>query len=514
MSTLDSRIPNFSYSCKDAADMGGISFLFGTVTSAHDADSIRALKSHLDETPSLQWIRDTVRELPIYWDLLVKKLPSIGGSLRGRQTLDDFDRWLRQGFGPEENSVALGNTVILPVVVMVGLIEFSLYVESKNAGCEDPLHEYLARLREDEAESAESIGLCAGMLTAYAVSSSHNRRDFEKYGAAAIRLAMMVGVATDAQDAWHGQAKSYVASWRTPEQGEQLKRTIDLVYPQAYISVLYDERRVTITTTAQWIRSTILRQLQGAGLTVAESTIQGHIHCPNSESKDIADAICEICATTSALQLADVSELALQTYTNDGHGNPVQNNSLHEIAVRSSLEKQCSWYETFAALALSRSDSSQAVVSFGPDRCVPPSLVASLGGRWTHISSLSLSGTTPGTSTPTASAIPAIPTASTQPRPLENPNSTPTAQLPPPRSENTLGKAQTQSRQGELSRSPEHTIAIVGMSIKTAGADDVDEFSRMLLMAGGRLGSLLQMVRQLDARRRQIRPPILQEKSS
>lgn len=38
------------------------------------------------------------------------------------------------------------------------------------------------------------------------------------------------------------------------------------------------------------------------------------------------------------------------------------------------------------------------------------------------------------------------------------------------------------------SRSPENTIAIVGMSIKTAGADDVDEFSRSQL--GGLVGRL------------------------
>lgn len=54
--------------------------------------------------------------------------------------------------------------------------------------------------------------MCAGLLTAYAVASSHTCLEFEKYDAAAICLAMMIRTATDAQDAWHGKAKSYMAA--------------------------------------------------------------------------------------------------------------------------------------------------------------------------------------------------------------------------------------------------------------------------------------------------------------
>lgn len=460
--------------------MGGTSFLFGTVTAAHNADSINDLRFHLNQTPNLKWMQDTVTELPGYWDLLVKKLPSIDGAFPGRQALNNFDRWLQQGFNPDEKSVSLGNTILLPLVVMVGLKEYLQYVESKNPGCEDPLQEFITRLQADKASSPESIGLCAGLLTAYAVASSHTRLEFEEYGATAIRLAMIIGVATDTQDAWHGKAKSYVAAWRNVEQGEQMKRAINLVHPQAYISVWLDEKRATITTTAAWIRSSILRQFQGAGLTVAESNIQGPIHCPNSESKDIADAICELCEVTPALQLADVAKLALRTYTNDGHGRPVGEGSLHELAVRSSLAAQCNWHGTFAALPLSHVDSTQEVVSFGPDRCVPQSLLASLGGRLTHISDSSRSGAASnGTVTPSAPAAP-TPTSIPSQR-TEKSNNDSTTKLPPSTSEeqeeNSLGDSH---RQAKPSCSPENSIAIVGMSIKTAGADDVDEFSRMI----------------------------------
>jgi acyl transferase domain-containing protein/acyl carrier protein/SAM-dependent methyltransferase len=465
--------------------MGGVSFLFGTVTGAHDTNSINNLRQHLEKHQGLEWVRDTVSELPAYWEALVQKVPSIDGSFPGEETLHQLDRWLREGINIDEEPLTLSNTILLPLVVILGLIEFWQYVESKNPECEDPLREFLEQLRTDSTSDVESLGLCAGLLTAYAVASSHTRADFEKSGAAAIRLAMMVGVATDAQDAWYGQAKSYAAAWRTAEQGEQMKRAIDLVYPQAYVSVLYDSKRVTITTTAQWIRSTILRQLQGAGLAVAESNVQGRIHSPNSESKDIADALCEICEATPSLQFADVSQLALRTYTNDGHGKPVQGESLHEAALRSSLAKQCNWYGTFAALPLSAPDSNQEIVSFGPDRCVPPSLIASLGARFTHVSNIVNASTAPSS----------YPITNVKPRGVQekmtNGYTTPlsasgqgTAPREVPYMENQKSSGAS-SRHQENSNSsatspPEHTIAVVGMSIKTAGADDVEEFSQMI----------------------------------
>lgn len=187
-----------------------------------------------------------------------------------------------------------------------------------------------------------------------------------------------------------------------------MKRAINLVYSQAYVSVWLDERRMIITTTARWIRSSILRQFQGAGRTVTESNIQGPIHCPNSETKDIADVICELCEVTPALWLADISKLAPRTYTNDGHEHPVGKNSPHGLATRSSLATQCNWFGTFAALPLSHANLTQAVISFGPNRCAPQSLVASFGGGLTHISNLCRFGAASnGTVTLSASAAPA-----------------------------------------------------------------------------------------------------------
>ncbi|BAE66272.1 unnamed protein product [Aspergillus oryzae RIB40] len=484
--------------------MQGTSFLFGTLTPEHNWNSIRDLKCYFDQNLGAEWILAAVSGLPDYWDLLVKKLPSIDGSFPGRQVLEDFHRWLRQGFNADETSSQLGNTVLLPIVVIIGLIEYWRFVEAKNPGCEDPLQEFSSKLQEGEMCNSEAIGLCAGQLTAYAVASSRTRSEFERYGSVSIRLAMMIGAATDALDARHGKAKSYVAAWRNPEQCEQMKRAISLVHPQAYISVWLDERRVTITTTAQWIRSSLLRQFQGAGLTVAESTIQGPIHSPSSENKSLAQGIREICQVTPALQLGDISNLALRTYTNDGHGTPVDRGSLHDLAVQSTLVAECNWYGTFASLPLSHRNSTQGVVAFGPDRCVPQSLTTSLGGRFIHVSRLGHSDALPnGIDTSTFSATPTttaatpaamtpalttpvspslVPPASHIPtQQTEYVQNTPVKQLRAVDMANPDNEIRAkQHQQAEPSLSTESTVAIVGMSIKTAGADDVDEFSRMI----------------------------------
>ncbi|KAI8634663.1 hypothetical protein F5Y19DRAFT_485673 [Xylariaceae sp. FL1651] len=122
---------------------GDISFLFGTVSEAHDTDAISNLKCVFDNTPSLRWVRETVSELPSFVKLLTEKLTSIDDSFTGQQMLYDFDRWLREGFDQKDEPIVLKNTILLPLVIIVGLTEFWHYVESKNPEHKDLLQAYL-----------------------------------------------------------------------------------------------------------------------------------------------------------------------------------------------------------------------------------------------------------------------------------------------------------------------------------------------------------------------------------
>jgi acyl transferase domain-containing protein/thioester reductase-like protein/acyl carrier protein len=99
----------------------------------------------------------------------------------------------------------------------------------------------------------------------------------------------------------------------------------------------------------------------------------------------------------------------------------IDNASLHEVAVRSMLVQHCDWYDTFKAAYPEVSNPSR-VVCFGSERCIPPTLAK----RTVKIES------------------------------------------------------QHQGSDAFSSLDQDNMIAVVGMSIKTAGADDVDEFAQML----------------------------------
>ena len=134
----------------------------------------------------------------------------------------------------------------------------------------------------------QTLGFCTGLLRAFAVASAKNQDEFEKYGAVAVRLAMLVGALVDAQEAWnrelgHGPSKSYATAWRNAEQGQDMRRIIDSLFPQAYISVLYDEARATVTTS-QRTAPALLQATKDAGITAAEVGFRGHFHSPNKDS--------------------------------------------------------------------------------------------------------------------------------------------------------------------------------------------------------------------------------------
>jgi len=72
----------------------------------------------------------------------------------------------------------------------------------------------------------ESLGFCTGLLSAFAVASAQNRKDFEKYGAVAIRLGMLVGMVVDAQGNT-SPAKCLGVSWSSDKGTEELRRILD-----------------------------------------------------------------------------------------------------------------------------------------------------------------------------------------------------------------------------------------------------------------------------------------------
>ncbi|PVH94018.1 putative polyketide synthase [Periconia macrospinosa] len=417
------------------------------------------LRQSLSGAAGQHWIFDTVAQLPQFWDLLVEKIPELKNAIDGRKHLNNLDSWLRRA-GVEnaqlEEQEYLPNLILTPLVVLTQLSQYWRYLELNHQlhgdGAESDLQaDLLARQGDEGTAQVQTLGFCIGLLSAFAVASAKNHDEFKQYGAVAVRLAMLTGALVDAQEVWnnelgHGKSASYATAWRNAQQGQQLQRIIDGLFPNAYTSVIYDEARATITTSQRTAPS-FLAAAKDAGITAAQVGLRGHFHSPSESFLGLTNTLIDFCEATPSLRFPDASNLALPTYTNSAtSGNSIQSDagSLTAIALRAILVQQSKWYDTFAAVQGNRSDHDAIYVSFGPDRFVPPTLLRKLGPRLMQFADLD----------------------------EEVPQNLPSVLDPEAHS---IHQQQFQHLQGG-----KDTIAIVGMSIKVAGADDVDEFSQML----------------------------------
>ncbi|PWY77014.1 polyketide synthase [Aspergillus heteromorphus CBS 117.55] len=192
--------------------------------------------------------------------------------------------------------------------------------------------------------------------------------------------------------------------------------------PRAYITVRYDSNRVTIMTPRNTL-GPLQQSLQSAGFSAYHVDFNGRYHWAGHQKT--VDALVEMCEADPALQLPDASQLVRRTWTNIS-GEAVSSGPLHHLVLQSVLSHQCMWYQTFQAVQ--EENPSAVVFEFGRERCVPPSFLRNQRTRVIHYADLELD------------AFPR--TLSTQVY--------------------------------------DDDIAVVGMACRVAGADDLEEFWRIL----------------------------------
>ncbi|KAI4871010.1 hypothetical protein F4820DRAFT_985 [Hypoxylon rubiginosum] len=444
-------------------------FLFGGHVVSQTKGSLGKQVQSLLEGPNADWIKGTVTGLQEYWDVLTAKVPEVAGTISGRPALADLDSWLRHGIEPSEISQdeSLPNAVVGPLLVAIQLDQYWRYLEiarhSKGLPYHDDLQADLVASQKRQPQQPVVLGFCVGLLGALAVASSANRQEFESYGAAAMRMGMLIGAMIDAREVWDkglgkGKSVSYATAWRGAKQHEDMTRIVSALYPEAYVSVLFDEARATVTTSERTAPS-LVRQLRAASLVVAEIGIEGHIHAPGPDRKRHTKSLVELCRETPGLRFADASNLALPTYDNQGDGRPISSDrgDMTEMVLSSILMLQCDWYGTFSKIVAHKDDAR--IVSFGLDRCIPPTLQRRLGARQEHFDDIEKTQFNPRNQT--NGIVVSIPLAASELPTTNGPNHTTASTLSDPLIH-------------------DDSIAVVGMSIKVAGADDLDEFVDML----------------------------------
>lgn len=195
------------------SEKGNLVLVFGSQALDFNETSASQLRSVLLGTPSLQWILHTIEELPQFWNMVSDNVPELEVS-SGVEPLASLMFWLQSGSFPK-GSFPLPNTILTPLVVISHLTQFLRFVEL----CQPDLARQDS-FQESLKYKTETLGLCTGLLSSAAVSCSANQAQLQRYGAVAIRLAMVIGAMVDARDGdgeTGGKWKSYSVGWNSAE---------------------------------------------------------------------------------------------------------------------------------------------------------------------------------------------------------------------------------------------------------------------------------------------------------
>lgn len=436
--------------------------IFGPQVPSLNKASLDTLRHSLANEPAFHWMLDVIEGLSVYWKALVKEMPEIGTAVSGKKLLADLVVLLRQGQTNNRDDIHIPNIVLTPLIVLLHLNQYLQYqlglgktngdIIEKSKGL-DPQAGFSAT--HGTTPIVETLGFCTGLLSALAVSSSSTQSDLEIFGAVALRLAMLVGAVVDAQEAWdeargRGRSSMYSIAWRTPAQGDEVQRVVESLSPDAYLSVLSDEMRATVTVTESKA-ATLIQTMRTANITIADVGLHGRFHNDKEDMRSHVDVLVKLCDESPGLQFPQPTQLATRAYTNTHAGKSFYDAcvadaksdrsimTLQECALRAILIEKCDWHGACKSVIEEfqlKAKGNAEYVSFGPDRCIPPTIVHRLGPRIIHAADWDQDYSRRGRRTPK--------------------------------------KSQTRSFNNE------EDIAVVGMSIKVAGADDVDEFSRVL----------------------------------
>ena len=161
--------------------------------------------------------------------------------------------------------------------------------------------------------------------------------------------------------------------------------------------------------------------------------LRGRFHC--SCYDDIVEPLIAFCDTIKELQLPEASRVVLPVHALTG-GDFITKGKLHHIALREILVDQSQWHQTFGAVYESRlTGRDSLLVSFGLDKCVPPSFLRGSGPELVYMMHIEEARTRLSIETSRPEATPSLPDGVS-----------------------------------------ENDIAVIGVACKTAGADDLEEF--------------------------------------
>lgn len=184
--------------------------------------------------------------------------------------------------------------------------------------------------------------------------------------------------------------------------------------------------------------ASLKQKLNEAGITTAALSLRGGFH--NNRHTNITEHLITVCDKHSAFQFPDDAELVRPSRSNTSGDYIRGSGPLHHTVIRAMLTEQSNWQRAFTALSTETLGPDTVVISFGLERCVPSWLSRQLGSsRLIQVTGLDSASKT---------------------------------------FQNALSVL-SQSNPGRYN-STDDAIAVIGMSCKLPGADDLEEFWEIL----------------------------------
>lgn len=341
--------------------------LFGSLALSFDAAAFHQFRKTVLGTKSLSWLAHTLSTLVDECEVIFAEIPALKRAHAREQLLDLRDA-LATGRSLRGDG-HLPNTVLVPLVVASHLAQYVTSLEHSGLTHE----EFVAKV------DGETLGLCTGLLGAFAVASSHSQSDLEMYGAASVRLGLLVGLVVDLGEAL-SPSKSLSVGWSSSSAHDDMVNALKDT-PGAYKSVGYDENRATITANASSVPQ-LQARLKTLGLTASEIGLHGRYHSPGNT--EVLEHVRAFCDRHAQFQLSEAAHAAIPTRSDDASGKCVTKGALHSHALRAILVDSPTWHKILSAAWTDKSNNA-VLLSFGTEKCVPPSVLRKSGGRLVQV---------------------------------------------------------------------------------------------------------------------------------
>lgn len=198
---------------------GSTVLVFGPQALSFNDEAFQRLRATILRSNEYGWILDLIAGLPNCLNSIEGWLPKVmTGPRSSLLLLEELQSWLTTGKTWKDFS-NIPNALLSPLVVMTQLVQFFEWQKTLCASCGNGQDLYdLSR------HDVETLGFCTGFLSALVVSHSTSQESFEKLGAIAIRLSMLIGIIVDAQNEAEegGVSKSLATIWHSQEEKQKM----------------------------------------------------------------------------------------------------------------------------------------------------------------------------------------------------------------------------------------------------------------------------------------------------